>query len=205
MGSTDYTVSRSGPVELLHAEAAACAARVPRPRADRAGETPGLEIIRPTGQTATIALPIKPPESPWAYGYGLGEQPPDGGSFTAAFYDQTNPMGSDQYVAMNVDVEPDADGDTFGDETQDLCPADASTQGACPPGPDVADPHVALAGVPASMPIGTFLKGVKAKLTPDEAVALSGQLLATARTARISAFNLQLATKWRAWRRARAR
>jgi hypothetical protein len=160
-----------------------------------AGETPGLEIIRPTGQTGTIALPVKPPESPWAYGYGLGEQPPDGGSFTAAFYDQTNPMGTDQYVAMNVDVEPDADGDTFGDETQDLCPTDASTQGACPPGPDVTDPHVALAGVPASMPIGTFMKGVKAKLTPDEAVALSGQLLATARAARISAFNLQLATK----------
>ena len=84
-------------------------------------------------------------------------------------------MGSDQYVAINVDVEPDTDGDTFGDETQDLCPTDASTQSACPPGPDVADPHVALAGVPASMPIGTFLKGVKAKLTPDEAVALSGR------------------------------
>ena len=120
----------------------------------------------------------------------------DGDSGTADLLrtDQSGPIQRPVRDA-NADIEPDADGDTFGDETQDLCPADASTQGACPPGPDVTDPHVALAGVPASMPIGTFLKGVKAKLTPDEAVALSGQLLATARTARISAFNLQLATK----------
>jgi hypothetical protein len=30
-------------------------------------------------------------------------------------------------------VEPDSDGDGFGDETQDGCPTDASTQGGCPP------------------------------------------------------------------------
>src|SRR5690606_7431051 len=29
-------------------------------------------------------------------------------------------------------VEPDADGDGFGDETQDLCPAAAPLQGPCP-------------------------------------------------------------------------
>jgi hypothetical protein len=29
-------------------------------------------------------------------------------------------------------VEPDADGDGFGDETQDLCPTEANTQAACP-------------------------------------------------------------------------
>jgi hypothetical protein len=33
---------------------------------------------------------------------------------------------------ISVTVEPDADGDGFGDETQDKCPTDASTQGACP-------------------------------------------------------------------------
>lgn len=32
---------------------------------------------------------------------------------------------------LNADVEPDADGDGFGDETQDQCPKDASTQGLC--------------------------------------------------------------------------
>ena len=33
----------------------------------------------------------------------------------------------------NADLEPDADGDGFGDETQDECPTDASTQAECMP------------------------------------------------------------------------
>ena len=32
-------------------------------------------------------------------------------------------------------VEPDADGDGFGDESEDACPSNAATQGACPAGP----------------------------------------------------------------------
>jgi hypothetical protein len=36
-------------------------------------------------------------------------------------------------VYVNADVEPDADHDGFGDETQDQCPSDASTAGSCPP------------------------------------------------------------------------
>jgi len=51
--------------------------------------------------------------------------PPDGGSFTAA----GGVAGSPLY---NVDVEPDADKDGFGDVTQDSCPTDATTQGTCP-------------------------------------------------------------------------
>ena len=35
-------------------------------------------------------------------------------------------------VLINADIEADADNDDYGDETQDLCPTDASTQGACP-------------------------------------------------------------------------
>ena len=34
-------------------------------------------------------------------------------------------------VLVNAEVEPDADGDGFGDETQDFCDTDASTQGPC--------------------------------------------------------------------------
>jgi len=33
---------------------------------------------------------------------------------------------------IGAQLEPDADGDGFGDETQDRCPADISAQGACP-------------------------------------------------------------------------
>ena len=35
-------------------------------------------------------------------------------------------------LLLNADLEPDADRDGFGDETQDQCATDASTQGPCP-------------------------------------------------------------------------
>jgi hypothetical protein len=41
---------------------------------------------------------------------------------------------------ISVTVEPDADGDGYGDETQDKCPTDASTQGDCPKPPPLAPP-----------------------------------------------------------------
>jgi hypothetical protein len=34
-------------------------------------------------------------------------------------------------LLVNADIEPDADGDGYGDETQDLCPTDASRHTAC--------------------------------------------------------------------------
>ena len=43
-------------------------------------------------------------------------------------------------VLMNADIEPDADGDGFGDETQDQCPSQATTQGAC----DFSGPSVTI-------------------------------------------------------------
>jgi hypothetical protein len=48
---------------------------------------------------------------------------------------------------LNVaaDVEPDADHDGFGDETQDGCPTDARRQGPCP---DVDPPETAITGHP---------------------------------------------------------
>ncbi|UUY03552.1 hypothetical protein LRS13_23255 [Svornostia abyssi] len=45
---------------------------------------------------------------------------------------------SNYEVLLNADVEADADGDGYGDETQDACPSKASTQGTCPAAP--ADP-----------------------------------------------------------------
>ena len=41
-------------------------------------------------------------------------------------------VGLSDFEALgNADVEPDADRDGFGDETQDLCPTDPKTQGLC--------------------------------------------------------------------------
>jgi hypothetical protein len=34
-------------------------------------------------------------------------------------------------LLVQADIEPDADGDGFGDETQDSCPSQSTTQGAC--------------------------------------------------------------------------
>lgn len=44
-------------------------------------------------------------------------------------------------IDISAIVEADADGDLYGDETQDLCPTDASTQGAC----DVTGPFLTFA------------------------------------------------------------
>jgi hypothetical protein len=57
-------------------------------------------------------------------------------------------------------LEPDADGDGYGDESQDHCPSNASTQGVCPlppqpeppapdpPAPDSTPPETAITGHP---------------------------------------------------------
>ncbi|MBJ7354095.1 MAG: hypothetical protein JHC98_04655 [Thermoleophilaceae bacterium] len=44
-------------------------------------------------------------------------------------------------LLINADIEPDADADGYGDATQDLCSADATTHGACP-GPKTIVPAV---------------------------------------------------------------
>ena len=55
---------------------------------------------------------------------GVGPLPPD----TEGDY----ALVSNAVILANADIEPDADKDGYGDETQDLCSSDASTQGACP-------------------------------------------------------------------------
>ena len=48
------------------------------------------------------------------------------------------PLGMSR-IDLAAAIEPDADGDKFGDETQDLCPTSAATQSACPPPPATTD------------------------------------------------------------------
>jgi hypothetical protein len=47
-------------------------------------------------------------------------------------------------IDVSAVLEPDADHDGFGDETQDLCPTDASTQGPCPAAPATGQRAAAL-------------------------------------------------------------
>ena len=44
-------------------------------------------------------------------------------------------------VNIQATLEPDADGDGYGDETQDLCPSQAATRGAYPPGTSFSNPQ----------------------------------------------------------------
>ena len=64
-----------------------------------------------------------------------------------------------------------------------------------PPPPDTDAPAVGLTGVKSSMSLASFLKGVKAKVTPSEAAKLDGVLLVAAKSAQLASFNLTLATK----------
>jgi hypothetical protein len=60
--------------------------------------------------------------------------------FAPPLVDGAGQRGSTQVaneLTVAATIEPDADGDGFGDETQDQCPSQATTQGACdntPPG-----------------------------------------------------------------------
>jgi hypothetical protein len=68
-------------------------------------------------------------------------------------------------------LEPDADADGFGDETQDLCPTDAAIQGPCPPPP--ASPPTCK-GKPATI-VGTSGNDVrKGTSAEDVIVGLGG-------------------------------
>lgn len=71
-------------------------------------------------------------------GAALGERPRPGSHdhvFSPPLVDgepRRSPSASTESEDLyNADIEPDADGDGFGDETQDLCAKDASTHGLC--------------------------------------------------------------------------
>lgn len=66
-----------------------------------------------------------------------------------------SPFPPPRELLINADIEPDADHDGFGDETQDQCPTDASTAGVCPPPappPDQPPPDQPPPGQPAAPP-----------------------------------------------------
>jgi hypothetical protein len=58
--------------------------------------------------------------------YTIGEVPSGSTAYTAG-------TGPQYRIDVSAQFEPDADGDGFGDETQDRCPSDAAVLGACPP------------------------------------------------------------------------
>jgi hypothetical protein len=69
-------------------------------------------------------------------------------------------------INMAAVLEPDADSDGFGDETQDQCPTDASTQSPCPKGPaaDTMPPGTAITRHPKGL-VETDHQKVKVKFS----------------------------------------
>jgi hypothetical protein len=87
-------------------------------------------------------------------------------------------METEATLALAVVVEPDVDGDEYGDETQDSCPQSAALHTPCPLAvtpPTVAPPAQVAAPAP-----GTFSIGLKPKLEGNVvAVQVTGGTLAT--------------------------
>jgi hypothetical protein len=73
-------------------------------------------------------------------------------------------------LLVNADVEPDVDGDGFGDETQDSCSTDVFTQGACN---DHIGSAQVITGSNASI-AGTTLRATRQFNEPDHCVTASG-------------------------------
>ncbi|MBJ7353404.1 MAG: hypothetical protein JHC98_01135 [Thermoleophilaceae bacterium] len=66
---------------------------------------------------------------------------------TAVF---TTSACNENMPAVRATIEPDADLDGYGDETQDLCPSDAARQSACLVAPPLAPPNLVISAVKSS-------------------------------------------------------
>jgi hypothetical protein len=121
---TIKTVAQSAPENLPASTPTALEARVPV----QGGERLGFYFTGAAGQDHFCA----------GFSSGrtffelVGDQQPG----TTAFYRS----GAHFRFPVSALVEADSDGDGFGDESQDGCPANAAVQGACPPPPSPPAP-----------------------------------------------------------------
>jgi hypothetical protein len=97
---------------------------------------------------------------------GLDDRTPGGAkiaatSTTTAVWTSSSPIGSSSAMAskqpnkellVNADIEHDADGDGYGDETQDLCPSDPSRHTTC-----LSNLSVSVRPEPAPLTVGRQL------------------------------------------------
>jgi hypothetical protein len=106
--------------DTINVPAAAGTLETPTRLSIRSGQRVAVDVTTtgPTGTAPIIA-------STGGQTYDLWD-PPAGGV-------PAPPASQSGELLVNADVEPDVDNDGWGDETQDGCPADPSTHGACPP------------------------------------------------------------------------
>lgn len=101
--------------------------------------------------------------------YLPSSDPSPGTTFTG-----TPESGSGEAYNVSATVEADADQDGYGDETQDQCPTDASTQGPCPysppppppPPPVITPPPAPFGGIQLAATSRTVKNGKVTVLVP---------------------------------------
>ena len=97
-------------------------------------------------------------------------------------------------LSVSASIEPDADRDGYGDETQDLCPASAARQTACPPVTTQAAPVVrkgrVLVIVTTTAPVSVTVNGTIS--LPKHAFARLAPVTRTVSPPRIGRFALKL-------------
>jgi hypothetical protein len=118
----------------------------------------------------------------------------DGGPLRATSYDDVN-----YSLMMNADVEPDADHDGYGDETQDGCPTKTGTHEQCPavtPAPDTSAVPAAVPAADKTPPIASaafkrsyklrwaLKRGIAGSVTSNEAGKVTGRATIGLRIAR---------------------
>jgi hypothetical protein len=147
-------------------------------RANGQAGTAHLRVYRPAATPGQFELVAKTPDHPFALDeeatvparvpvkaddrIGVGVAGPAGVVLTSDYNDHTGafdffaPVGSvagtsptgGHRVNIAATLEPDADKDGFGDESQDGCPSDPATRATCaapPPAVDTSAPILALA------------------------------------------------------------
>lgn len=166
VGAGEYRVVRSGPLHTMPAltgQANQVAFDVSVPVA--AGQIVGAQVDRPVAGANEVTL-VHITEAPagWTNGYFLGSVPADGDTGTATISDGTIAGASDPFFPISADVEPDADGDGFGDETRDRCPGSGGPDVGCPAG---------TAGAAPALPPARGITTLGPTTEPDPATAVA--------------------------------
>jgi hypothetical protein len=149
-----------------------------------AGDHVGIEVGPSSQISSTVPSPAGASAAVWP-------ATPDGSAAAPL-------VTGDAVFAYNADVEPDADGDGFGDETQDQCPANASTPGPCPlaappPAPDTTPPVLSASGRRAKLSKrGSVSFFVMSTESATGHAALSLRVPKAARTVRFTKRNITL-------------
>jgi hypothetical protein len=197
-------VVTSWKVNLLGGESFATQLKVFRPTGAEnqfqvVGES-SIETAAPGPNTFLTRIPVQAGDRP-----GTSEGNESGKAFfcgtgkaadKVASVAQVPPLGSvDTYtpfegfqVGVLAVVEPDADGDGYGDETQDLCPQSAQSHFVCPPSPPpTAGPPLTLESHALFRRRAWAVIEVTASLSSDVTVSASARLPKRRRPARASA------------------